>query len=162
MDKKTTAWVSTNKKKISETDFNKIKAQISQNVSAPSPISTAVTSPAAPITTFVPLARVYYIPSGSIIYDDQGERWGEVIDMVPVGDSNIQTDIQLNAVLSRTDDSNFELPTRAQSVTDVWFDNLNAEPTYHYFFIPETTITTVAPQGSGVIVTALYLNRLES
>jgi hypothetical protein len=109
----------------------------------------------------LPEAPVYYTSDGIELLDNSGARWGTIVNQVPVGDGSTLTAIQIVAVLSRTDDNTFEIPTHAQYVTDVWFDNIKAEPTNHYYFAPDSTIITIASQGSGVEVMAFYLNKAE-
>lgn len=124
-------------------------------------IPTASTPSQTVISNIGPEPPTYYTTDGVVLYDNNGHRWGEIIDSVPVGDASFLTAIKIDAVLARVDNSTFTLPSRAQYVTDVWFDGLKAEPGNHYYFFPDDLINTVAAQAADVVVSALYLNKDE-
>jgi hypothetical protein len=150
-----------------------LRAQIEQRTQAAAPAEPTAASAgsvgsvpsstiAQPVANTGPEPPTYYTVDGVELFDNEGLRWGEIVSEVPVGDYSSLTAIKINAVLSRVDDSTFVLPTRAQYVTDVWFDNLKAEPNVHYLFYPYSLVNTIAAQGAQVLVTALYVNKDES
>jgi hypothetical protein len=164
--------VSTSRKHEKDSALVLLRTQIEQRTQAQAPAAPTATSAgsvssvpvstiAQPVTNIGPEPPVYYTVDGIELFDNEGLRWGEIVSGVPVGDYSSLTAIRINAVLSRVDDSTFILPSRAQYVTDVWFDNLKAEPTNHYLFFPDDLINTIAAQAPDVIVTALYLNKDE-
>ncbi len=166
-------FASTSRKHEKKSALNSLRAEIGQHtqtgVSSPQSTSGGAVAPTDPriVTTnavnlTLPEDRTYFSYDGIEIMDDQGVRWGEFINQIPIGDSSSKTDIQINTILSRIDSSNFSLPSRAQYIMDVWFDNLKAEPDIHYVVISETDILTATSLGSQMIVTAFYLNELET
>lgn len=164
MNKEKTIFVSTLRKQEKDSAFALLRTQVERGLVEPSATPSSASSGASvptstsAISNTLSEAPTFYTTDGVVLFDDFGVRWGEIINGVPVGDASYLTAIQINAVLSRLDASTFELPSRAQYVTDVWFDNLKAEPTNHYAFVPDSTILTVSALGSDVIVTASYLN----
>jgi len=167
-NKKTTLWATSSKKPVKDHALTDLKAQIAQRTQE----ATQATLEAAgggdsPTPTGVIIndqaeAPIYYTVDGIELTDDQGNRWGEFINGVPVGDASFEAPIQINAILPRVDDSTFQLPSDAAYVMEVWFDGLEAEPTNHYTFLPTVTILTVTPMPSDIIVNALYLSAVES
>ena len=178
MNKKSTVFIQNTKQHIKQSVIGTIRTQVQQTVesSAPAPVaadtsvgssstSTTINSTASaltPINNTLPEAQTYYTTDGVTLYDDTGARWGQIIDQIPVGDNDTKTDIQINAVLSRQNDSLFTTPSRAQYLIYVWFDNIKAEPANHYIFYPYDLVTTVAAQAAQVVITALYVNVKET
>ena len=101
--------------------------------------------------------EIYRI-SGSTVIDPNSLQWGSVSGSYLWPDAATSAAITIQADCTRLTDTTFQLPTQADCVVDVWFDDLHADPGYQYSFDPRRTITTIATVPSGIVISAVYLN----
>ena len=113
----------------------------------------------SPCDHCLPKCETYRITDLDAIIDSLSEQWGTVQDDELVSDAGVSAAITVQASLERIDNHTFQLPSHAQWVVDVWFDDLHADPGYHYTYIPDRLIVTKVDLPAGVVVDAVYFNK---
>jgi hypothetical protein len=107
----------------------------------------------------LPECETYRVTDLDAIIDSLSEQWGVVSEGQLVSDAGMSAAITVQAKCSRVDDQTFQLPSAAAWVVDVWFDDLHADPGFHYEVETDRLITTTVALPSGVVVEAVYFNK---
>lgn len=113
-----------------------------------------------PCTNCLPECETYRITDLDTIIDSLSDVWGTVSGSQLVSSAGISAAITVQAKTTRLDSQTFQLPSAAQWVVDVWFDDLHADPGYHYGTSGDRLITTVAPLPTDVVVECVYFNKV--
>lgn len=108
----------------------------------------------------LPECETYRITDIDAIIDSLSERWGFVIGEELVSEAGVSAAITVQASLERLDNHTFQLPSRAQWVVDVWFDDLHADTGFHYAWVPDRLIVTTIDLPTDIVVDAVYFNKV--
>jgi hypothetical protein len=155
MQKTRTLFIAVNTPRRRTPESGQISQQVSQQTQLRGPSSSG-TLPYCPVD--LPPAATLYV-SGSNILDDLGNVWGTIESGIPIPTDSFNQNPVLLALAARITSTQFNLPTNAERVVDVWFDSLHSDPETMWTFSPDLTINTTAALDSQILVQALYIGK---